>query len=236
MTLDLKSRMDVLREVAAVARQGWLIPQRPAQGFRDEDDGRLVVFVHGIFASSGVWRPMANHLAVTGIAKRQLHFNFAPIGSVERHAERLAREIERVHPNGPVAIIAHSLGGLIARYYAQLLGGRLDTLVTMGTPHRGTAAARGWPLDLARDLSPGSSLLRSLESTRDRLDHSSLTSMVAGLDVLVPAESARLEGSNVVEIPWVGHHGLLYDRVAWDHTRDAFAPARRTIAPPAVSL
>lgn len=230
MALDLKARLDVLREVASVARQGWLIPQMPRENLRDEEDGALVVFVHGIFASAGVWRPMAQHMAVTGVAPRQLHFNFAPLGSVAHHAERLAREVERVHPHGPVKIVAHSLGGLISRYYAQILGGRMDALVAMGTPHLGTAAARGWPIELARDLSPNSALLKRLEATRDRLDHSTVMSIVAGLDVLVPAESARLPGSLVVDIPWVGHHGVIYDRVAWAKTREAFQAARARLA------
>ncbi|MCB0417255.1 MAG: alpha/beta fold hydrolase, partial [Bdellovibrionales bacterium] len=39
-----------------------------------------------------------------------------------------------------VYLIGHSAGGLIARYYVQLLGGShyCDALVTLGTPHHGT--------------------------------------------------------------------------------------------------
>ncbi len=42
-----------------------------------------------------------------------------------------------------VDVIGHSLGGLIARYYVQRLGGdiRAHTLVTLGTPHGGTRIA-----------------------------------------------------------------------------------------------
>lgn len=216
----------MLREVAAVARQGWLIPRSPRGALREHAaSDHLVVFVHGYFASAGVWRPMAEHLAVSGVAPRQLHFNYVPAGHVARHAERLAREIHRVHPEGPVRVVAHSLGGLIARYYAQVLGGRLDALVTMGTPHRGTTRAQGWPLELARELSPASPLIARLEHTRDRLDRTAVTTMVAGLDVLVRRESATLEGARVVDIPWVGHHGLLYDRVAWDATVEGLCAA-----------
>lgn len=42
-----------------------------------------------------------------------------------------------------IFIVAHSAGGLVARYYIQLLGGwhYCDRLVTLGTPHRGTWVA-----------------------------------------------------------------------------------------------
>ena len=50
------------------------------------------------------------------------------------------------------------MGGLIARYYVQRLGGdaRVHTLVTLGTPHGGTAAAYLVPHRLARQLRPDS--------------------------------------------------------------------------------
>ncbi len=40
-------------------------------------------------------------------------------------------------------VVAHSAGGLIARYYVQLLGGShyCDALITLGTPHNGTWVA-----------------------------------------------------------------------------------------------
>jgi triacylglycerol esterase/lipase EstA (alpha/beta hydrolase family) len=42
--------------------------------------------------------------------------------------------------NAKVYVVAHSAGGLVARYYIQLLGGfhYCDGLVTLATPHRGT--------------------------------------------------------------------------------------------------
>ncbi len=131
------------------------------------------------------------------------------------HAEQLAERIHQAHPDGPVCLVAHSLGGLISRYYAQVLGGRVDALVTIGTPHRGTALARGWPMRLARELSPGSQLLRTLTATRSRLDHAKLTSVIAVQDSLVPCHSAALDGSRAVYVDGVGHHGVLFHRHTW---------------------
>lgn len=42
-----------------------------------------------------------------------------------------------------IFIVAHSAGGLVARYYIQMLGGwhYCDRLITLGTPHKGTWVA-----------------------------------------------------------------------------------------------
>lgn len=225
-----QKEVEVLREMAAVARQGWLIPQ-PSRTLKQHGDARhLVVFVHGIFASSGVFRPMAFALAREGLAPRQVHFDYTPVGSIERHARRLATVIADARVPGPVIVVGHSLGGLIARHAVQHMGLHVDALVTMGTPHLGTSLARPWPWRLARELSPGSVAIDSLAATFHRLHRTAVTSVVAEQDLLVDAESASLPGSRLVSVPGVGHHGVLYDPLAWDAVRDAI---RTLIEPPA---
>ena len=65
---------------------------------------------------------------------------------------------------GPVAVVGHSMGGLVARYYVQRMGGdaRVHTLVTLGTPHEGSQLAHLLPLPLVRQLQPDSELIREL--------------------------------------------------------------------------
>ena len=94
-------------------------------------------------------------------------------------ARRLQRLVdEKLHaqrqrnPDAKVILIGHSMGGLVARYFLECLGGRADTrmLITFGTPHRGSLNAVDFlvngfvkklgPLKVA-DLSR---LLRSLTS------------------------------------------------------------------------
>jgi pimeloyl-ACP methyl ester carboxylesterase len=82
------------------------------------------------------------------------------------HAQR------RRNPDAKVILIGHSMGGLVARYYLECLGGHEQTrmLITFGTPHRGSLNAVDFlvngfvkklgPLKIA-DLSR---LLRSLTS------------------------------------------------------------------------
>ena len=75
------------------------------------------------------------------------------------------------HADARLVLVGHSMGGLIARYFVECLGGWQDTrtVMTLGTPHRGSLNAVGFlengmkkgigPLGL--DLTP---VLRSLTS------------------------------------------------------------------------
>jgi triacylglycerol lipase len=65
-----------------------------------------------------------------------------PLGSVPERAARLA-DFLRSLPAERVNVIAHSMGGLDARYAIAKLGAgdKIASLVTIGTPHRGTPLA-----------------------------------------------------------------------------------------------
>jgi pimeloyl-ACP methyl ester carboxylesterase len=65
-----------------------------------------------------------------------------------RMAEKLSTVALRIRKDRELGrtrihLVAHSAGGLVARYYVQLLGGSAycDTLITLGTPHSGTRVA-----------------------------------------------------------------------------------------------
>jgi triacylglycerol lipase len=76
----------------------------------------------------------------------------SPVNSMEVRAQQLAEQIDAVLEEtgaGKVNIIAHSMGGIDARHMISVLGygDRVASLVTIGTPHRGSHVA-----DLARSL------------------------------------------------------------------------------------
>lgn len=76
-----------------------------------------------------------------------------PTGSIASRAEALKRQIEVESPEEPVHIIGHSMGGLDARHMIAHLGmaGRVLSLTTLGTPHRGSPFA-DWTADFCRKL------------------------------------------------------------------------------------
>jgi pSer/pThr/pTyr-binding forkhead associated (FHA) protein len=59
---------------------------------------------------------------------------------VRLSAQRLAAAIEAWPVQGPITLIAHSLGCLVSRYYVENLGGKehVERLILLGGPHYGT--------------------------------------------------------------------------------------------------
>jgi hypothetical protein len=133
-------------------------------------------------------------------------------------AELLGRHVEEICDrtgHHEVDIVGHSLGGLIARYYVQRLGGdrRVRTLVTLGTPHSGTAVA---PLagahPLVRQMRPGSCVLRELSEPAPGC-RTRFVSFWSDLDHwMVPVETARIEHPDLiaqnVRVTGIGHLAL----------------------------
>lgn len=75
---------------------------------------------------------------------------------VAERAAHLKDAIDRDLPKEPVHLLAHSMGGLDARYMVSRLGmaERVLTLTTIGTPHRGTTFADWGVRRLSRVLLP----------------------------------------------------------------------------------
>lgn len=78
---------------------------------------------------------------LTRLGARVYSFQVHPTASVAARAADLARAISAL--DAPrVNIVAHSMGGLDARYLAsKLVRGKVASIVTVGTPHRGTPLA-----------------------------------------------------------------------------------------------
>lgn len=126
-----------------------------------------VVLVHGLFGFDRIGVPGARFDYFRGIAKHletlgcHAHAVRLPAAaSVPDRARELVAAIESL-PHPRIDLIAHSLGGLDARYALSHLGlaRRVRSLVTVGTPHRGTPLAdlalRGplvWARRIARAL------------------------------------------------------------------------------------
>jgi triacylglycerol lipase len=111
-----------------------------------------IVLAHGILGFgnlTGGFSPVNYFNGVAAHLRRRGHTVIAPqvnpIGSVQARGEQLAAAVTRqLDDQPPVHIIAHSMGGLDARYALSHVSGfasRVATLVTIGTPHRGSPVA-----------------------------------------------------------------------------------------------
>jgi triacylglycerol lipase len=108
-----------------------------------------VVLAHGILGFDSVEVAGRKHDYFRGVPEqlRQLGCDVhvvrvPPLGSVAERAEALAGAVRSIDAR-QVNIIAHSMGGLDARYAISRLGlaAKVASLTTIGTPHRGTPLA-----------------------------------------------------------------------------------------------
>jgi triacylglycerol lipase len=191
--------------------------------------GTPIVLVHGIVDNRSAFAVLRRTLRRRGYG-RITTVNYSPMTSDVRTAARhLGRHVERVCAQTgyeQVFIVGHSLGGIIARYYAQCLGGdaRANTVVTLGSPHAGTHAARLLPLKVTRQLRPDSDLMRELSGPTDC--RTRFVAIYSDRDeIVVPNRSAKLEHPDLqvtpVRIHGVGHLTLLVDREVVHTVADA---------------
>ncbi len=109
------------------------------------------------FSKLEYFKGVANHLK-TKLGANVLAATTAPLGTVANRADLLARQIleAKFDPARPVHILAHSMGGLDARFLvARNLHGiasRIGSITGIGTPHFGSPVAtllnKGNPLDI----------------------------------------------------------------------------------------
>jgi triacylglycerol lipase len=198
--------ISTFREVVLMPRD--IAPSVP-KGLRHEDD--VVVMVHGFFASAGVWRPMKRALAY-GTGANVATFSHAPGVGIERIARSLAKLVERVPSYCRVHLVGHSLGGLVARYYVQEMGGhtRVSQTISLGSPFGGTSRAHPFPFLVGRDLSHRSPILARLRERAHEHDVPHTSFVGDGDIVVVPADSAVFPRGDVVVLPNCGHNTLLF--------------------------
>ena len=182
--------------------------------------GTPIILVHGLIDNRSIFTLLRRALRRRGFG-RVMTLSYSPFTQdIRQVAQRLHELVEatceetgyeRVH------VVGHSLGGVIARYYVQRLGGdaRVHTLCTLGAPHAGTFAAHLLPQKVVKQLRPGSELMRELTEPAPGL-RTRFVAFWSDLDQLVvPKASARLDHPDLsarnVLLRGVGHMSLPID-------------------------
>ncbi len=180
-----------------------------------------ILLVHGIVDNHTIFSSLERALRRRGFTDLS-SFDYGVLTSdVRATAEDLATAVEKlVAESGyeKVHVIGHSLGGLITRYYVQRMGGheRVHTVVTLGTPHQGTALARaGSVLPLIRQLRPDSDLIAELNEPAPDCD-TRFIAFHSDLDQLIlPGRNARIDHPDLrvrnVPVHGIGHMSLTND-------------------------
>lgn len=223
----------LLRETLAFCAATFATIAEPYRRPPCEDAGRAaaaspVLLIHGIVCNRAVWRPLLERLAARGFAPIRA-VNLEPLfADIDTHAARVVRELRELQrsSNGlPVAIVAHSMGGLVARAALRAGGpGLVSRIVTIASPHHGTALARLFRSAPAQQMRPGSSWLQALNAGQEGALPVPLTSIYSVHDNLIaPPRSAVLAGARLHELAGLGHLSLLRARPSLERALAALA-------------
>jgi triacylglycerol lipase len=196
-------RLSFLREMTLMHRD--LAPVVPEARPGD----RVVVLVHGFCASAGVFRPLRARLENEAGA-RVATFTHAPCVGIRRIARTLEDVVNRIPMGTRITVVGHSLGGVVARWYVQEMGGhrRVERTISLGSPFGGVDVPRYF---VGADLHEESELLKRIRDRAGEFDVPH-TSVVGDEDrVVVGRKTACLGVGDVVVLSKRGHNTLLFD-------------------------
>lgn len=190
--------------------------------------GGPVLLIHGFLSTRRTLAALEQRLARDGFQVLSLElgglagrYNTRDIRTL---AAAVGNEVDRFRAREPgmppLSVIGHSKGGLIAAWWVKWLGGHraVRTLITLGTPHRGTRIAWagfpfGWLVPSALQMRPGSAFLRRLHEgpwpSRVRLlsFYSRRDRVVSWRAAMAPADGPEVRS---VEVD-AGHGSFLVD-------------------------
>jgi triacylglycerol lipase len=217
---------------------------------------RPVVLVHGTYGDMTMfWNLISPALAEAGYCVFALDYGDRATGPIQRSARELRAFVRRVleaTDARKVAIIGHSQGGMMPRWYIKFLGGsdEVAELIGLSPSNHGTTIA---PAEWARDSGDcaacaqqiaGSRFLRRLNRGDETPGRVSYTQIQTKYDqIVVPYESAFLEpGPRTTNVllqercpgDLTEHISITYDPVALDWIENALGrrgPADRGFEP-----
>lgn len=197
------------------------------------DDGfRPILFVHGLAGHPGNFGPMRAWFSFMG-RTRTWSMSFEEAETMQQMADQLSQavtDVVRINglaPDTRIDIVAHSMGGLISRLALEHpeTAARIGTLVTLGTPHEGTQAARLAVTSRVLDLRPDSEVVRRLALQLPWQRQHGMPRLVAlwsPVDMLLmPPDSARVPGAENIEMQGFTHLSYLIHPRAWQRVWSA---------------
>lgn len=174
---------------------------------------RPVVLIHCYAGNRGLWALAAPWFASRG--HRVLVPSFSPAnGDIDGHVETLRAAIEQAgrsedaaDPGGPVHLVGHSMGGLIARAYLRRYGwDGIGAVVTLGTPHRGTPQAWLGAGLAAQQMYPGSEWIRRLAGEEPLAPPGQMVAVISRQDNMTASASVQtMPLARQIRLSGLGH-------------------------------
>jgi triacylglycerol lipase len=196
----------------------WMGPDR----LRASVERPPILLVHGYGCSRAAWWWLRRRLEARGWVVATI--NLEPIyADIECYIEPLAQRIDTVLAEtgaSRLVIVAHSMGGLVARAYLRRYGaGRVQRLVTLGTPYGGSELARIAFGANGRQMVPGNDWLTQLAECPPAVETTTIFSPHD--NYVMPQKNLELAGAQRRALDGVGHLAMLYSPRVADALLDA---------------
>ena len=189
-----------------------------------------LLLVHGVGVNDGVWFFLRRDLARRGLGPVYTINYGPPLAGIEHFAGQLAGRIDAICADtgaARVALIAHSMGGLVARAYLRRVGAeRVAALVTIGTPHHGSMLAWTFAGRCLAQMRPGNPWLADINRAESVPPPVPITSIWSRHDSMVaPQASAKFACARNIALAGIGHNAMLNHRDVMDEAARAIAGA-----------
>ena len=152
----------------ALTAGGPFLLRKPACGAKKEGGAFTLpplILIHGLYNNAGAWLYLAKRLRKEGYWVSSYVYSsfFTASEAIVQGLEEHIGMVERQTGQRPV-LIGHSLGGLLARMWLgkDAASGRVQGLITLGTPHGGSKLAALAFGALAKSLKPDGALITAL--------------------------------------------------------------------------
>lgn len=218
--------------VVFILRQPWTRgqpPLLPATG--GDPNADPVVLVHGYVCNHRLWDTVADQLRARG--HTVLAVNLEPVfTSIDHYAPIVEQAVQalRAHSGrNQVALVGHSMGGLVLRAWARRYGlDQAAQLISLGTPHAGTQVPQHLPSPNGRQMAWGSEWLEALQSQEtEALRNRYSIALTAQDNIVFPQRAQVLNGVPVQVFEGIGHLQMCLHQpvIDWLLERLAHAPA-----------
>ncbi len=218
---------DVRRHVAHLPLAGlsYLAAADEPLAALPDDGHRPLLFVHGLGGHRGNFGLLRGLLGLSGRSRSwALGLGDRPLPEMAAAVQGAIAQLVQLcglPEGGQLDVVAHSMGGLVARLALldPSTSARVGTLVTLGTPHGGTQAARFGATAHVLQLRPDSETIQRLAAQlpwRGPPTQPRLVCLWSESDVLLlPSSTARVEGAESVELHGFTHYSyLIHPRAA----------------------
>ena len=162
-----------------------------------------ILLIPGVYESWRFLQPLADHLYRAGHPVHVLDKLGYNTGAIPAMADIVGEYLQRLDLKD-VTIVAHSKGGLIAKYVLAEPGtfDRVNRVIAINTPFAGSKYAYLFLVRSVRMFTPRGPLIRQLQA--NLIVNSKISSLYSVFDPHIP-ETSHLPGAENIVLPTIGH-------------------------------